>query len=83
MTRREVTESGRPLAIYIYLQVRTIVYRSDQIGLSLPSPPRLRVWYGYFAKKKIHTFSIQLDCPKPPASRQKNKKIRAFRRQCM
>ena len=24
-------------------------YRSDQIGLSLPSPPRLGVWYGYCA----------------------------------
>ena len=23
--------------------------RSDQIGLSLPSPPRLGVWYGYCA----------------------------------
>ena len=26
-----------------------VLLRSDQIGLSLPSPPRLGVWYGYCA----------------------------------
>ena len=29
--------------------LRSDQIRSDQIGLSLPSPPRLGVWYGYCA----------------------------------
>ena len=38
---------------------------SDQIGLSLPSPPRLHVSYGYW---QIRSDQIGLSLPKPHAS---------------